>query len=191
MLTHIVSFALNHKSQFNMEENSEYYCSDCGNAVKEIDVKCSSCGAELKDEEVEKLSGFEGWLIIPTFWLIINPILIILNIVIYIQQFPFALEAGFAIVLALEIFVFTVLLAIVLYAGFFFFQKKKNTPRIVIFWLKISILFSAILLTVELIYGANSLAIENGQQLVRDVISALIWIPYFKKSKRVKATFTK
>lgn len=174
-----------------MEENSEYYCSDCGSPVKEEDIKCSNCGEELKDEEEEKLSGFEGWLLIPILWLIIGPIVTILSLVVFVQQFPLALELGFGIDVGLEILIQIILLAIMLYTGFYFFQKRKKTPQLVIFWLKISILFSLILLVVELLTGANGLAVENGKQLSKDFISALIWIPYFKKSKRVKATFTK
>ena len=173
-----------------MEENSEYYCSDCGNPFKKNAIKCKNCGAELTEEESE-LAGLEGWLFIPTFWLIIYPILLVLNLYLYIEQFSLALKEGFGIVFGLEILILIILLAITLYCGFYFFQKKKNAPRIVIFWLKISILFSAILLIVELIYGANGLAFENGKQLSKDIFTALIWIPYFKKSKRVKATFTK
>ncbi|MBK7107423.1 MAG: DUF2569 family protein [Ignavibacteriae bacterium] len=174
-----------------MEENSEYYCSDCGNPVKESDTKCSNCGAELNDEEVEKLSGFEGWLLVPLLWLIVGPIVSIISLVTFIRQIPLALEFGFGIEFGLEIFIQIILLILMLYAGFYFFQKRKNAPRIVIFWLKVSILLSFILLVVELLTGANGLAIENGKQFSKDIISAIIWIPYFRKSKRVKATFTK
>ena len=49
-----------------MEENSEYYCSDCGKPVKKNAIKCKNCGADITEEESE-LDGLEGWLFIPTY----------------------------------------------------------------------------------------------------------------------------
>ena len=48
---------------------------------------------------------------------------------------------------------------------------------------------SVLLLAVEAAAGAEELANESARQLGRDIVAAAIWIPYFRMSKRVAATF--
>ena len=98
-------------------------------------------------------------------------------------------SAGYGGIYALELLVELGLLVFLIYAATRFFGKKRNAPSTIIALLITSLVSSGLLLVIELGAGAEEFAIENGKQLARSVIGAVIWIPYFRVSKRVKATF--
>ena len=70
-----------------------------------------------------------------------------------------------------------------------FFSKKRDAPANCIALLFLGPFASVMLLVIEAGTGAEAYAIENGKLFVLQVIPAAIWIPYFSRSKRVKATF--
>lgn len=84
-------------------------------------------------------------------------------------------------------FVYSALLAIL------FYTKKHNFPKMFIIYVS-----SLLGLGVLGVFITENLPNSTPEQLVQPVvfviyclIVALIWVPYFLKSKRVKATFTK
>ncbi len=146
--------------------------------------------AEIGDID-PKLSGIGGWLILPAIGLVLGPIIGVIGLIASIGLYSDVARAGYGDVYALEIIVLLGLLAFTIYAAVLFFQKKGEAPKTMILLYSISLGASAVLLGVELSSGAEMFAAETGKQLVRDIVAAAIWIPYFRVSKRVKSTFVR
>ena len=71
------------------------------------------------------------------------------------------------------------------YVAVIFFQKKKHAPTCIIF-----LLYAAVGFVILKGVTAGSAGFElEASAMLAPVLLAAIWIPYFKRSKRVKATF--
>ncbi|CCK77556.1 conserved hypothetical protein [Oleispira antarctica RB-8] len=153
----------------------------------------------------DKLNGLSGWLILVAIGIVLTPIRIVaLVLPMYADIFtdgtwdvlttlgsdvysPF-----WAPILIAEVVINIGVMGLWLYIAFIFFSKKVIFPKVYIGALLFSIAFIAIdafamtlVLPDEPIFDP-----ETMKELFRSLISAIIWIPYMLKSKRVKATFT-
>ncbi|MFV0439474.1 MAG: DUF2569 domain-containing protein [Desulfopila sp.] len=135
------------------------------------------------------IQGIRGWLIFPALGLIIGPIIGAIGLVSALGMYADVARAGYGIVYMLELLVLMGLLLLTIYAALQFFRQKKSTAKVMIALYSISLATSLVLLLVELSVGPEDFVEESGKQLVRDIVAAAIWIPYFNVSKRVKATF--
>ncbi len=135
------------------------------------------------------LSGIGGWLILPAIGFVAGPILGVLLLMASLGMYPDVARNGYGNLYLLEIVVSIGLLGFWIYASVLFFRKKRSAPGTFIAFLVVSLAASCILLAIELGAEAEVFAIETGKQLIRDSVGAAIWIPYFRVSKRVKATF--
>jgi hypothetical protein len=153
----------------------------------------------------KNLNGIRGWLVLILIGLVITPIRICLFL---FQEYVALFEHGnwnmltssssefyhhlWAPLLVFESVGNLLLLILSLTVLYFFLCKSKHVPRLVIFWLMYSLIFviidfffaEQIPLIADLPQDAQST-----KEVVRSIIAALIWIPYFLISKRVKATF--
>jgi hypothetical protein len=153
----------------------------------------------------DKLNGLSGWLILVAIGIVLTPIRIVaLVLPMYADIFtdgtwdvlttlgsdvysPF-----WAPILIAEVVINIGVMGLWLYIAFIFFSKKVIFPKVYIGALLFSIAFITIdafamtlVLPDEPIFDP-----ETMKELFRSLISAIIWIPYMFKSKRVKATFT-
>jgi len=141
-------------------------------------------------EKDKKLAGIAGWLILPALGLIVGPIIGIVGLFMTLSVFKDISAAGFGGIVGFESLVAAGLLAYAIYAAVKFFGRKTEAPSIMIGLLTASLVSSVVILFVEFSAGAPEFfIIETVKQLFRDAIAAAIWIPYFRVSKRVEATF--
>ena len=140
-------------------------------------------------KEKKELTGIGGWLVLPAIGLVVTPFAAILFIIIDLEameempryQNLFASEIFFNVIIAL----FAVVTA------FLFFSKNKMTPKVVIAFLVTNMalmLIETVMIVQEFGSRVDS---EAYTDLIRAVVAAAIWIPYFINSKRVQNTFVK
>jgi len=136
-----------------------------------------------------KLEGIGGWLIVPAIWIGLNSILGGVAISISLVKIIKATVAGYGVTISVEYIVVLGLWVLLVYTLILFIGRKSKTPLFIIIFLVANIAGSLLLLAIESGAGTDMSASENRVQLVRDIIIAAIWIPYFRRSMRVKATF--
>ncbi|MFZ1415500.1 MAG: DUF2569 domain-containing protein [Defluviicoccus sp.] len=137
----------------------------------------------------QKLVGIGGWLILPAIGFVLGLLIGVVGLIDALGMYSDVARAGYGGIYKLELLMFLGMLGFTVYAATLFFLEKSNAPRTIITLLIVSLVASGVLLVIELGAGAKASALETGKQLVRDIINAAIWIPYFRVSKRVKATF--
>jgi hypothetical protein len=184
-------------------------CPICKSAVLFTNDRCPSCGrSSLASERVpttlndlapamsqpeQKLVGISGWLILPAIGLVLSLI-----------ATPIGLVAGLA-GKDIQLYPAYKIPSLLVNAGFYFvlwavailfFKKRSTVPRILIQFMAARVLASVVLFVVGLLVvgGGDELviiALLRSYNFIAQGIAAAIWIPYLKKSERVKATFTK
>lgn len=127
----------------------------------------------------QKLVGIGGWLILPAIGFVLGLVIGVIGLIAALGMYSDVARAGYGGIYTLELIVIVGLLGFIVYATILFFRKKSNAPRTIITLLIVSLVASSVLLVIELGAGAEAFAIETGKQLVRDIIGAAIWIPYW------------
>ena len=151
-------------------------------------------------------SGLGGWLILPMLGLIFLPfkigaLLVTTHMPIFSEGYwdiltnseSEAYHALWAPLLTYEIIgnLIFILASVILLV--FFFQKHHSFPKLMIIYLATNLVFVGIdFFAADLIPAvAAEPAPESTIELIRTLVGAAIWIPYFKNSVRVRNTFTK
>ncbi|VUS51133.1 DUF2569 domain-containing protein [Klebsiella spallanzanii] len=160
-----------------------------------LPVKCASCGGKVlppdrhcKICEDKKYTGIGGWLYLPALTLTLSVIFQfvglfrVVNVFLTIEEEykGFALfEAGGAI--------FLWLLAV--YTTVLFFRKKRQLPNYYVVLVLLTTILYAIDCWIAAHFYGMGLEVEDIKVFVSCAGQIMIWIPYFRVSKRVKLTF--
>ena len=135
--------------------------------------------------------GISGWLILPAIGLILSPILYCANIALLIRllpQFPDMGQRSLIIVNAIGV---AILLILTVAAAIQFFRKKCTAPAAIIRLMVIQLVLLLLLIFISAVTGPDVLMKDYFWSFAKSLVFSIIWILYFKESKRVKATFTK
>jgi len=147
-------------------------------------------------KEMTSIRGIRGWLILPAIGFLFSPIGFIQSMAqldSLVRQggwdgiFDAMIKTEDALMRNCEI----ILLLFSVFTAVWFFRKKRRAPSLVITLMCTSLLYSIIKIFV---FASRSSRYEDLVPtmlviLVLQIITVSIWIPYFRKSKRVKSTF--
>lgn len=157
--------------------------------------------------ERNELEGIGGWLLLVVLGLIVAPLRI--GTMLYQNHVPifsngtweaFTSQSSeyyhplWGPLITFEIIGNLVLIALGLVTLCFLFMKSRRTPTLAITWLVAGLVFVvADFFIAEMIpaIADQPTDTESVKEVGRSVVSAMIWVPYFLVSKRVKATFTR
>jgi hypothetical protein len=148
--------------------------------------------------------GIGGWLVLPLLGLIVTPIRIAIQTVRDLAPAfsPATWEAlttpggpaydpMWAPVIVFEAVASFTLVAFTLILLWLFFRKSRRVPLLMILWLltTIGLQVADLALAAQIPVIASQPDPQSLGELARSAVGALIWIPYFLVSKRVKNTF--
>lgn len=144
----------------------------------------------MSDNSAERIGG---WLLGPLAWLIVQLISICITLVKfgYVLLTPNTLSlikkmgAANIALLALSFLSFIAMCYYTLWLTIAFFKRRHNVPKHYIIWLMIGVLLAVKAFAFSPI--SDDLAVR---QLLLPLLAAALIVPYFKRSQRVKRTFT-
>ena len=145
----------------------------------------------MSDNSAERIGG---WLLGPLAWLIVQLISISVTLVkfTYVLFSPQTLallkDLGTSNVtlLALSFISFVAMWYYTMWLTVAFFRRRSNVPKHYIIWLMVGVILAVKAFAFSPI--ADDLAVR---QLLLPLLAAALIVPYFKRSTRVKRTFTR
>ncbi|MGY5958734.1 DUF2569 domain-containing protein [Kosakonia sp. BK9b] len=162
-------------------------CIQCDKeALKDSDY-CAQC----EEREFKKI---RGWLYVAAFGLIMSILSTVLSInssLRLLMEYYAQIDGTRKAILFFELFAWLILFGFSLFTSSLFFRKKRLLPRCYIALLVMWVAFMVIDLLLAHQYLAMPFAYETVQPVIRNILSACIWIPYFLVSVRVKRTFVR
>lgn len=140
----------------------------------------------------QNLNGLGGWLILVAIGIVCSPILLFYQVAtIYVPLFNDLDNFGetFALVLIVEIIVTLGLFLFTIYLAYLFFSKNYKTPKLfIIFHIVYFFIVVTEVVTISRLFDLE-IDSEDMKEIAKQIISCMIWIPYFLVSVRVKNTF--
>ncbi|MBE3097103.1 MAG: DUF2569 family protein [Planctomycetes bacterium] len=140
---------------------------------------CPSCG-KVSLVGIERTAG---WLVFPAMVLIVSPLTNIVYLVLAVADYGLGGLFTFFVALTVGFIVFQVWVAVV------FLMTKPYVPKLVVALLLANVAFA--LITRVAVRTHADLDQETGRYIGSALVLAVVWIPYFLVSRRVKATFSR
>jgi len=148
----------------------------------------------IASPERSDLIGIRGWLILPAIGLAISPALGVIGIIAGLASLEKMLNRGYGAYFVPALIANVGMLIYLFVVAVRFFKKRKNAPQT---FIRLMIIFPLVnillfILGLAVIGSSDELVIVSllrNHNFIATGIAAAIWIPYFKVSKRVKATF--
>ncbi|MBI4849145.1 MAG: DUF2569 domain-containing protein [Nitrospirae bacterium] len=147
-----------------------------------------------KDKETN-YSGIEGWLFLPAVSMVTTPVLLVSLILMNIKLMnnpilkeTFAQFPGLRAAVISQTLIVAMHLVLVIYVSFLFFRKKQALPKMIIACLTVHLLIIVANVSwISLIF--KELSVRENIGVISTIFITAVGIPYFIRSKRVKATF--
>jgi len=161
----------------------------------------------LRDVQPPTPEGIGGWLLIPFIGLCVMPYIRVENIMKMMPSFsPENWQTltnpaspgyhwAWAPLMVSELAVEIILLLLGIVLIIMLLRKKRVLPKLIIGYYLLDVIsvvcctFGVAVISMKQFEMSNLFSPENCQQILNGSIWAMIWIPYFIKSRRVKKTF--
>jgi hypothetical protein len=198
----------------NASSEDAGFCPHCGAALERgpdpVDPYCKKCCRYILPLEYSRavsgesgpcessFVGIRGWLILPAIGVVVNPILLIATIITDLAartEYSWVLREYPALktLLGVEIAGDVVLLGLFSVLAILFFSKRRSA-RPMFMWTNgasVGLSIILILLSVPLWERMPGLVAEMLPRGIGGGIACVVWISYFRCSRRVAATFVR
>ncbi len=164
----------------------EWDCIKCGVDIPQDREFCDKC----EEKHFRKIGGF---LFLPLIGLVVTAAFYLVSMtdvfkILIENHYQLNVNAKIFFILSLTIYLAEFLLSVAVFS--FFLKKKSFLPKLyILFLISIVATMSLNIYLVHMLIPAAKIGYSELAPLFRNVISALIWIPYFITSVRVKRTF--
>lgn len=153
----------------------------------------------MTSQEKPVPSGIGGWLILPAIGLILRPLIglagLVLALTAAIQAVGGKVPPGVGGTYAAMLFAAAagelIIVLIALLAGYLFFSRRSAAPQAFIAMLLADLVLSVIFSAWGLAVGLDTGEVIKWFNPPAFFVACAIWIPYFQRSRRVKATFAR
>ncbi|WP_130834963.1 DUF2569 domain-containing protein [[Erwinia] mediterraneensis] len=135
-----------------------------------------------------------GWLLLPLAWLIMTMLTCALVLAMYLSPLfnpawrvaLFSHGSALMMQWAISLLTASAVWLYSLWVTWIFCQRSQRLPRQYIIWLLVTVLLALKTFAFTPISDARAL-----QTLLLSLLAAAVFVPYFKRSQRVKQTFTR
>lgn len=198
--------------------NNNMFCKHCGKSIVDNAKFCAACGksVSVSTEEMPKqappdknLKGLGGWLVLVILGLFVSVLFQAYGAYESITMFTDGTVEflgdpssevyipGYAGLIKFEFIAEIIFLVAGIYLIYLFFKKSKKFPKYYVPFLIITVIYvildyallSSVSVSGEVQQIIDDTLSEQGGEIGKAVIGALVWGAYMRKSKRVKATF--